>query len=127
MGRRVICTLVAILCRGWLLTVVWRHILGAIGGRVVWTQHRKVALMGHLTLPQIWPLAPPQSWHLALPRSRHLALARLGQWEPVILRLTIKSTWIGSKPGEGFIRHSRPRAIESLMTLSGLLLSHMTR
>jgi hypothetical protein len=111
LGRRVICTLVAIPFR--------RHILGAIGGRLIGTQHHKVALIGHLALPQIRPLAPP--------RCRYLALARLGQREPVILRLTIRSTWMGSKPGERSVRHSIPRGTDPLMTLSGSVLSHMTR
>jgi len=143
LGRRVICILLTnSFPQGRLLAFVWRHILRAIRGRLIGTQHCKVALMGHLALPQIWPLvlsrnrplalprirplASPRSRHLALPRSRHLALAQLGQRELVILRLTIKSTRMGSKLGVRSVQHRRPRATNPLMTLSGPVSSHMT-
>jgi hypothetical protein len=78
--------------RGRLLVVAEKHIMGAIGGRLIRIQHREFSLMGRLALPWIRPLSLPRNRHLALPRSRHLSLPRLGQREPVILRLTIKST-----------------------------------
>jgi hypothetical protein len=61
---------------GSLLIIIWKHILRAIVGQLIRSQHRNVPLMGNLAPPQIWHLTLTEKWHLTLSRYWHLALPR---------------------------------------------------
>jgi hypothetical protein len=102
--------------RGRLLIIIWKHILGAIGGQLIETptsqrpphgasgspkiRHLNLPRKRHLALPRNWSLSPPgrralslsRCRHLSHPRSQHLPLSRLWQRKPIIMCLTIKST-----------------------------------
>jgi hypothetical protein len=67
LGRWVAYDLLANASRwGRLLIIIWKHILGAIGGQMIGTQHRNVPLMRILAPPQIWNLTLTWKWHLTL-------------------------------------------------------------
>jgi hypothetical protein len=58
----VACDLLANPSRWWrLLIIIWKHILGAIGGRLIGTQHRNVPLMENLAPPRSGILLSPES------------------------------------------------------------------